>query len=227
MGLFCYYCFVLCFFSAAEMSMSCWIVLLLGSPIYCTCWALCWVKMCHVEDTTWQLIMILSMLIHGPGDDLFLCGASALAGPMMTNYFQSLWRGPCKCYTILPDWWCKFMYVVHWYLWPVFVMFFLLCFLEVILYFIEVYFDIIVFLTSLFVSWFFSIFFHQSHPFATCFYGELYSDINYCSSLARVVIDTYVVPRHWRGQWWPVVLSSDRASVTNYFTIWTCRCSEM
>ena len=98
-------------------------------------------------------------------------------------------------------------------------------FLDVILYSIEVYFDIIVFLTSLFVSDFFSIFFHQSHPFATCFYGELYSDIKYFSSLARVVIDTYVVPRHWHGQWWPVVLSSERASVTNCITIWKCRCS--
>ena len=91
------------FFSPSGKSMSSWIVLLLGSPFYCTCGAHYWDKMYHVKATTWQLIMILSMLIHGPGDDLFLCGASASAGPMMTNCFQSLWRGPCKCYTRIPD----------------------------------------------------------------------------------------------------------------------------
>ena len=52
-----------------------------------------------------------------------------------------------------------FMDVVHWYLWPVFVMLFILWFfLDVILYSIEVYFDIIVFLTSLFVSDFFFLY---------------------------------------------------------------------
>ena len=87
-----------------------------------------------------------------PGDDLCLCGARASTGPMMTNCIQSLRGGPCKCYTMIPDWSRHICRCWTWYLWPVFVMIFLLCFLDVILYFIEVYFDIIVFVTSLFVS---------------------------------------------------------------------------
>ena len=119
------------------------------------------------------------------------------------------------------------MYVVHWYLWPVFLMLFLLCFLEVILYFIEVYFDISVFLTSLFVSDFFFYILPSDPSFCYTFLWELYSDIKYCSSLAQVVLNTYVVPRHWHDQWWPIVLSSDRAIITGCITIWKCRCSSV
>ena len=121
--------------------MSYWIVLLLGSPVYCSCWAPNWDELCHVEPTAWWLIMILSTLICGPSDDLLLCGARASAGPMMTNCFQSLCGGLASvtlCYRIGR---AKFVDVVHWYLWPVFVL--ILCFLTVILYFTEVYFDII------------------------------------------------------------------------------------
>ena len=166
------------------MSMSYWIVLLLVSPVYCACWALNWDKLCPVETTAWWLIVILSMFICGPGDDLFLCVARASAGPMMTtNCFQSLCGGPCQCYTMLPDWShniCECFTLIS---------VTCLCidiptvFLDAILYFIEVYFDIIILVTSLFVSDCLYIFFFQSDP-SLC-YTFLRVIVYWCQSFAH------------------------------------------
>ena len=53
------------------------------------------------------------MLIHGPGDGLFLCGASASAGPMMTNCFQSLKKGALPVLHYVTWLVVHFMDVVH------------------------------------------------------------------------------------------------------------------
>ena len=111
-----------------------------------------------------------------------------------------------------------FVDVVHWYMWPVFVMILILCFF--ICHFIK-YFDSIVLVTWLFLySSIRSIL--LLHILRHCMVVW-----EYCSSLAQVVLDTYVVPRHWHDQWRPIVLSYERANVTIYITIWKCRCSSV
>ena len=140
----------------------------------------------------------------------------------------SLYEGGCKCYNMLPDWswhicWCCTSISVTCLCIDILTVFF------VILYFIEVYFDIIVLVTSLFVFDCDCLNVLPSDPsFCYTFLWWLCgSIIRVCSALARLVLYTYVVPRLWHGQWWPVGLSSERAIMTVCITVWKCGCSSV